>query len=451
MQAKITNLPSPRVDSPENHVLHALISQCELAQWRSPKRQQQKQLRSLQSLLGYAKQHSPFYAERLQQLDIEQLSWEQFRNIPLLTREQLREAGTQIDCTVVPQAHEPVKSTMTSGSTASPVEIRMTERVAMQWSCNALRDHIWHDRDAALTMSAIRWRVDHKAMAPEGLSFDTWGKPHDQFFKTGNSFFLNSSSSIAEQLTWLRQRNPSYLITHPSNLLELLLEIKKQGIQLSKLLQLRTVGEQVSAELRELAKEILGVPLVDTYSSQELGYIALQCPNNTHYHALSDSVVVEILDEIGQPCSIGQLGRVVVTSLTNLATPLIRYEVGDMASFGPACNCGRGLPVLQQLAGRVRNMVRLPDGSLRWPNLGFRKIMDVAAIQQFQVVQKDLETIEFRAVVSQDLNADQEESVRNILSAHLGYPFAIIFSYPDEIARSKSGKYEDFLSLIEDP
>ena len=443
-------LSAPLVNSAENRVLHALISQSELAQWRSPKRIKQKQLRSLQSLLAYAKNYSPFYASRLAHVDVERLSWERFEEIPLLTRQQLRDENSQLDCSKVPPQHEPVKSTMTSGSTASPVEIRMTERVAMQWSCNALRDHLWHGRDASLTMSAIRWRADDKAMAPEGLSFNSWGKPHDQFYQTGESFFLNSSSTIAEQLVWLEKNNPHYLISHPSNLRALLLEIQTQKIQLTNLVQLRTVGEQVTTELRELAREVLDLPLVDTYSSQELGYIALQCPKHVHYHALPDSVVVEILNENGRPCEEGQLGRVVVTSLTNLATPLIRYEVGDMASFGPTCGCGRGLPVLQQLAGRVRNMLRLPDGSLRWPNFGFRKIMDVADIQQFQIVQKDLEVIEFRAVVNKPLSEDQEETVRKILSAHLGHPFAIIFSYPNKIARSKSGKYEDFLSLIED-
>ena len=95
-------------------------------------------------------------------------------------------------------------------------------------------------------------------------------------------------------------------------------------------------------------------------------------------------------------------------------------------------------------------MLRMPDGSLRWPNFGFRKIMQVAPLQQFQIVQTKLDTIEFRSVVRAPLTKDQEESVRQILNDHLGHPFDIIFSYHDEIVRSKSDKYEDFLSLIED-
>ena len=449
MHARPAQLPAPLIDTADNHRLHELVARCELAQWRSPSRIRQQQLKSLRSLLSYAKKHSPFYQQRLAELDVKAISWGDFQKVPLLTREQLRSSSSKLDCKTVPDDHGSIKSTMTSGSTASPVEIRMTDQVAMRWSCNALRYHLWHGRDATLTMSAIRWQAENKAMAPNGLAFDSWGKPHDQFYKTGNSCFLNSSSTITDQLDWLRQQNPHYLITHPSNLRTLLIEIAKQGVKLDKLRQLRTVGEQVSSELRELAQEILRVPLVDTYSSQEIGYIALQCPQHHHFHALSDSVLVEILDAEGEPCDPGQLGRVVVTSFTNLATPLIRYEVGDIASFGSTCNCGRGLPVLKQLAGRVRNMLRLPDGNLHWPNFGFRKIMDVAEIQQFQLVQTALDTIEFRAVLNETLSPDQEETVRQILNDHLGHPFAIIFNYPEEIHRSKSGKYEDFLSLIE--
>lgn len=450
MQDKPDILPAPRVDTDFNRSLHALVSKQELSQWRNPKRIVRDQLHALRALLSYAQQYSPYYADKLATLNVNELTFEEFQQLPVLSRQELRDARKEIDCSTVPPEHGKTESTMTSGSTGSPVEIQTTEYVSLRWQCNALRDHLWHRRNAALKMGAIRWLPDNKAIAPDGLSFDGWGKPHDQFYETGESCFLNSSSAISDQVDWLHQHNPHYLISHPSNLRELLMQLRDRGISLGNLQQLRTVGEQVSSELRELAREVANVPLVDSYSSQELGYIALQCPWSGYFHVLSESVYVEILDENNLPCETGQIGKVVVTSLTNYATPLIRYEIGDMASFGGICSCGRGLPVIQQLAGRVRNMLRMPDGSSRWPNFGFRKIMQVAPLQQFQIVQTQLDTIEFRSVVRAPLTKDQEESVRQILNDHLGHPFDIIFSYHDEIVRSKSGKYEDFLSLIED-
>ena len=132
------------------------------------------------------------------------------------------------------------------------------------------------------------------------------------------------------------------------------------------------------------------------------------------------------------------------------STPLIRYEVGDMAQLGAPCSCGRGLPVLSRIQGRVRNMLRLPDGSLHWPNFGFRRMMEVADLQQFQIVQTALHALEFRAVVNAPLTQGEEQQITDILGEHLGYKFAVEFCYTNELRRSSNGKYEDFLSLLEE-
>ena len=52
----------------------------------------------------------------------------------------------------------------------------------------------------------------------------------------------------------------------------------------------------------------------------------------------------------------------VITDLHNFAMPLIRYEIGDYAEAGDLCPCGRGLPVITRIVGRVHNMLTLPSG-----------------------------------------------------------------------------------------
>ena len=103
------------------------------------------------------------------------------------------------------------------------------------------------------------------------------------------------------------------------------------------------------------------------YSSQEFGYIALQCPDAHTYHVQSEAVYVEILDGPGGPCRPGEVGRVVISTLHNYATPLLRYEMGDYAETGGDCVCGRTLPVLNRIVGRERNMWIMPNGQRMWP------------------------------------------------------------------------------------
>ena len=125
--------------------------------------------------------------------------------------------------------------------------------------------------------------------------------------------------------------------------------------------------ESGEPELRAACRDLWGVPLHDVYSANELGYIALQCPESEQYHVMSECALVEVIDGDGRPCRPGETGRLVLSSLHNYAMPLLRYEIGDYAEVGDQCPCGRGLPLLNRIAGRERNMLVLPDGRQHWP------------------------------------------------------------------------------------
>ncbi len=444
-----TPVPAPLVAREQNQFLHSLMLQLNESQWWSEEQLAEGQMQQLRKLLAYSRENSPFYRERLANLDIDTMGWDDFRSLPLLTRSDLQQASENIDCESLPENHGGTQEILTSGSTATPVRLRGTGLTGVIWNAINMREQLWHQREPDKIMSAIRWHPDAVALPPLGTSFPDWGYPTNQFYQTGPGYVLNSSAAIADQLKWLAQIRPHYLMTHPSNLKSLLRNAHGDDPAFSRLLQVRTVGEQVDEPLRTATKEELNIPLVDFYSSQEMGYIALQCPDHDHYHVQAESLIVEVLDETGAPSKVGEPGRVVVTSLRNFATPLIRYEIGDFAVRGEACDCGRGLPVLTRVSGRVRNMLRMPDGQVHWPNFGFRYMMDVAPIRQFQVVQLDLDKIELRLVVIEPLSEEQEAQLSSILAKHLGYPFAINISYHESLPRGAGGKFEDFLSLID--
>lgn len=445
----MADIPAPRKKTQANQLIHKLLLHMEAAQWWSARRLQRQQLRQLRQLLDWARQHSGYYRELLQGLDLHSFDLGDLQSLPLLSRDQLRQQREQLRCAEIPPTHGAGDEMMTSGSTGSPVVVHTTARVAAVWSAITLRDHLWHGRDASLRNASVRWNKEQIGLAPNGLQSADWGSPFADFYRTGPGYFLNSSSDVRDQMQWLKKVNPGYLISHPSNLRAMLHQIQKQGIELPALRQLRTVGEALDPELRALARETLDLPLVDLYSCQETGYIALQCPRHDHYHVQSENLIVEVLDANNQPCQPGQVGRIVVTSLANYALPLLRYDIGDFAEVGQACDCGRGLPVLRRIQGRVRNLLQLPDGSSRWPNLGFREIMNIAAIDQFQLVQHSFERLEFKLVVASALSGEQEQQIRQVLSRYLQFPGRIEFSYHEKIERGAGGKYEDFVSHLQ--
>jgi len=134
--------------------------------------------------------------------------------------------------------------------------------------------------------------------------------------------------------------------------------------------------------------------------------IAIQCPENDHYHVQAENLYVEVINEDGAPCRPGEIGRMVLSDLHNFTTPMIRYEIGDYAEVGEACAYGRGLPVLNRTAGRVRNMLTLPSGDKFWPSFPEGEMMPIALIRQFQVIQHDLERVEAKLVTARTLSGD---------------------------------------------
>ncbi len=107
--------------------------------------------------------------------------------------------------------------------------------------------------------------------------------------------------AISAQLEGLENQQPDYLVTHPSNPQALWDKLAVSRAQPVSLKQVRTVGEAVNDSLRASCLDILGAKLVDFYSTEDLGYVALQCQRHDYYHVLTVSVFVEILPDHSSP------------------------------------------------------------------------------------------------------------------------------------------------------
>jgi phenylacetate-CoA ligase len=290
---------------------------------------------------------------------------------------------------------------------------------------------------------------DDEALAHE----QGWGPPVSLLHDSGPCYTQPLSTDVPELARWLLAKNPNYLLTYPTTLASLLDHFEASGERPRNLVEVRTIGETLRADLRERCKTVLGVPIVDAYSAQEVGAIALQCPESGLYHVHAESLIVEVLNDAGSACAPGETGRVVVTDLHNFATPLIRYELRDYAQVGPACACGRGLPTLSQVLGRQRNMVVLPDGKRYWPLVGLHRFREVAQILQYQLIQHDLENVEMRLVLATGAPLDAPAAARlvEIVQQALGHRFRIRLTFEErELDRSAGGKFEEFVCRLAD-
>ena len=425
----------------------ALQYQLDESQWWPAKTILRAQLGQLELLIRHAVRSVPFYRERLSVLEGAkrgELTPETLAHVPVLTRQDVQAAGDDLFSRRIPKNHGKVGTVRTSGSTGRPITVMGTDVTRLFWLALNLRYHIWHRREFSARVGCIRNLTG--ALADSGG--DDEGVNWVPGFPSGRMFHFDITRPVGEQLDWLAELDPDYLITFPSNLKALLRHSRESDVRPRKLRQVVTMSETLDPAVRESCMQIWNAPLSDAYSSEELGMIALQCPENTHYHLQAENLYVEILDEDGAPCAPGQVGRIVLTDLHNFASPLIRYEIGDYAEVGEACSCGRGLPVLNRIVGRTRNMLTLPTGDRIWPSFPEDRMMPIAPIRQFQIIQHDLERIEARLVVARALSDDEVGQLRDFLAGCLRHDFKLELVFVDEIARSPGGKYEDFVSRV---
>ena len=429
----------------------ALQFQLEHSQWWSLDELRCRQLQQLSALIGFASKHVEHYRDSLGSAGFQPdqtLSWELFRQLPILSRVEIQELGDRLATPTPLSDHGKARIVRSSGSTGQPIAVVKTDICNFFWKALSLRSHLWHRRDFNGTFAAIRYTDHQEAVPPHGARIPGWDPGTLDVLRTGPTWLLKSSVDIADQATWLERVRSHYLVTYPSNLLELARYFISHERVLPSLRQVCTVGESLPSGIREACREAWGVALTDTYSSEETGLIALQCPDHDVYHVHAESVVVEVLNEYDEPCQPGEIGRVVVTPLHNFATPLIRYEIGDYAQVGDCCDCGRGLPVLTRIVGRSRNMARLPDGRLFRPSVGIMDFSAVAPVRQAQLIQKALDHIEVKLVADGALNSDAERRIASIVQRNFDYPVRVSITYPSTIARSSRDKFEDFLSEL---
>ncbi|MDQ1921084.1 phenylacetate--CoA ligase family protein [Massilia pseudoviolaceinigra] len=450
LKSSLSGIEWPAVPDVRGSLVYSLFRQMETEQWLAPRDIAARQSVQLEQIVRHAALTVPWYREhwppgllaRLSEGGA--LSADAFASLPCLGRRDLQAQFAQLQSSAVPSEHGPLADSSSSGSTGTPVRFRKTYLNQLIWEALTLRDHAWHRRDLQQTLCIIR-----RGEADEA---DNWGLP-TRMFHTGAAYLCPVSIDVEAQLAWLVERAPGYLLTYPSLALQLASLARQQGVRLPGLREVRTFGEPLDAQVRDACREAWGVPVNDTYSSEEFGYLAIGCPHSGHYHVQSESVLLEVLDDDGNACAPGTIGRVVVTGLLNFAMPLIRYELGDMAEAGPPCPCGRGLPVLTRILGRTRSMLVTADAKRYWPTFGFRDSATGAGsggprIIQRQVVQSALDQVQIRYVSASALSPDEESMLTAQVAQRLPPGVNVTAQRVAGIARSANGKFEEFVAAI---
>jgi len=355
----------------------------------------------LAHLLRHARQYVPFYSTRLDSVFRKdgEIDWDRWQEIPITKRHHLVEERESMLATKLPPNHGGVWEEFSSGSSGSPVTTR--HNLLEGWVSAAVlhRTQRWHNLDWSRTF--VSWSGDDGLISnwPDGIELESWAPSWLEPNHRGRSYKVNRATSQENVIEYVLRKNAPYLASRPKLLQSLAFATERLKTPL-RVDVVSTFGTGITEDERDDIRRILGAKVLSLYSSGEGCKIAATCESGHHYHVNPELNYLEILDDKGQPCAMGQPGRVIITPIYNTAQPLIRYEQGDIAIRGPACSCGKQLPVLQEISGRVIHLFRFPDGQIIAPSLPNKEFVDNFGAKTWQLVQTGPLEVDLRYVTT---------------------------------------------------
>jgi phenylacetate-CoA ligase len=405
------------------------------SQWWSATRIQEFQQRALIRMMRHAATKVPFY--RRMNLQPESIaSAADLARFPVIgKRDVQRDPGSFLADGSMPAG---LYASRTSGSSGEPTTTYF-DRKAWLLGKYALKMR----RVAASSGLALQRRVMIVSeQRPEQLGALADAAPAG-FGLLFDQRYLSIHTSTEQHLAALARYRPHAIYAFPSYLLDLIATAEHCGAALPQIATLYTSSEVLTPAVRRRIEQSFRGRLYDVYGSTEFKEVAWQCRDG-RYHLNFESVYVE-------PPAAGSSGPVILSTLCNLAMPLLRFDIGDRAVFGStACACGRASPQMLELAGREGDMITLPSQRRLTPYLLTTAIENEDAILQYRITQTRADAFRIDVIVK---SPGQSLLWRSALCAELarviGEPVRFEVHEVNALEREPSGKRSTFVRAFE--
>jgi len=412
----------------------------EESQWWPRERLLAFQWKELQSLLAHAFHSVPYYQEKYAKAGIrldDIRTMEDFSRLPILTVDEVNHHN---DALCSKEYRGKLLPYATGGSTGIPTRFYRT-----------IESYDWR---TAATERAYSWTG---CRLGEHMLY-LWGGPVGQVSKwrllkeKAHEFYLGrliiNTFSQNEQL-WSEiyaravKYKPKVIIGYVSSLQEFSRFLQSTGGRLPSVKAAIAAAEPLHEETREQISRGIGVPVFNTYGCRQFMSIGGECELHNGLHVHSENILVET----ARPPEEGP-SQLLLTDLHNYGMPFIRHAIGDVGLLEESeCSCGRGLPRLRSLNGRVLDMLRAADGRLVSGEFFPHLLKEIPEIVEYQVQQKDVDQVEISAVLSGPLSEQSRVLLDREFKKALGGGTKIEIRKVDKIAKLPSGKRRTVIGL----
>lgn len=398
----------------------------------------------LKKLISLCLEHTPYYRDQWNEAEKHAAMNGELDKLPLLDKDAIRQDASKFrreDMRPFPKL-----IFQTSGTTGTPIATQFTmSELRNSLALREARSANW----AGVSFDEPRATFSGRMVEPDPereTNIYRYNFAENQVYFS--AFHLKPKTAHL-YLDALFKHKISWMTGYAVSFYLLAKFILTQNIKVPKIKAVITTSEKLTVSMRKVMEEAYGCNVYEEYSTVENALFASECECG-RLHISPDVSIVEIVRPDGSPCAPGEVGEVVTTCLMRSYQPLIRFRLGDLAAWDPdPCPCGRQMPVIKEVIGRIEDVVTGPDGRqlVRFHGI----FVDQPNVIEGQIIQDTLN--DFLVLVVPTANFSQLDVMDIIYRMHqrLGYDVNIKVKQVSEIPRAKSGKFQAVVSRINHP
>jgi len=380
----------------------------------SPDELAQLQLERLQATLNRVYKNVAFYRKKFDEIGFQPedlVELDDLGNLPFTCSRDLSDAYPY-DLFAVP-LREVVRVHSSSGAT-KPVVVGYTRQDLKHWSELVAR---------VLTAGGVTADDVVQVTLNYGLLTGGLGL-HYGAELIGASVLPTSVGRTERQVKIMQDYRTTALVATPSYALVIADRMEKMGVN-AKTLTLKfamLAGEPWSEEMRQEIEARLYVKATDNYGLSEImgPGVAGECLYQAGMHLNEDHFIFEVVDpKTGKNLEPGEVGELIITTITKEAFPLIRFRTGDLCSMKyEACQCGRSLARMSRVFGRTDQVIIVKGINIIPSRVGdlLEEVLGSRPPYQLVVDRKGhLDSLTVQVEVSEELFFDKMREQRSLI------------------------------------
>ncbi len=402
----------------------------------------------LNNLLKFASNESIFWNKRIPRhfSDMEAL-----KKMPILTREEVRLQINSEGSLMKKYTTADSQTYASSGSTGTPVRVHSCPQNGRYNELRSIAQYFIEERHLDDNRTFIKPADGKQILNLEKIKvehFDHWLGDLNETFSSGKYKVIHFSNDEDALLKELSKDRVGYLACLGSHM-DILL--KKYPLDLKNKLGVRMWlhhSDNQDSE-RTLLLEKLEIPISSSYSSAEVGPIAVECNKSPgNYHVVHSNVILEMDDNSTTQLNGEIVSRVLVTHLHSYATPIIRYDIGDLATFKTTCPCGHDGMTLSNIHGRSKFFLKKSNGELMPFQIFSKPLLDIVSFNEFFICQPDFNIIVVELSGVTSLSKVEKENIVRFIHELSDKSFDVVVNLVEAIDWSNNPKRLPFISYV---